>query len=172
MPAKTSSGQDLPIRFLTEPDQKGVTQPNRRRFQIAGWAEQHSDQLVVGELRFLHVDDVDLLAAADDNALDRLRQGQCLIASFLDLRCVGDLVDVPVSLLKEPLSLLAACSAFAMVHPVDCASHQPPPILRGETLSILSDTARSESEENGCEGGEQSKIATSSGHNIKASCTS
>src|SRR5262249_35218881 len=123
----------LTISFLVEANQQRVTQPNRRRLEVARWPKQQPGQLVVRRGRLLHVDGDHLLAAADDDSLHRLRERKRLLAALLHLRGVGLLANVPFALLKEPLSLLAAGSALAMIHPVNRLSHETPPVLRGFT---------------------------------------
>jgi hypothetical protein len=71
-----------------------------------------------------HVEDGDLLTFAHDDLVGRTRQRQGFIAAFAFLDRVGTVTDVPGAVLKEPLSLFAAKSPFAMVKPVNRARHE------------------------------------------------
>jgi hypothetical protein len=114
----------LLIRRLAEADEESLAQAQRRRFEVAGGAEEVPREGVVVGRRGPHVEGDDFFAAGDDDSADGFGELQRLVAAALVLAGVEDLGRRGVVVrLKEPLSFLAPRSALAVVHPVDALRH-------------------------------------------------
>ena len=107
------------------PHQNRLSYPHDGGAEIAGRPEQVRGQCLFVRRRLGHIKTDDVLAASGYHALDRTRQANRIIAPPTFLARVNRCNCVTkVGLLKEPLSLLAAGSALAVVHPVDLLRHR------------------------------------------------
>ena len=67
----------------------------------------------------LHIETNDFLAPGNDDVRRGTSQCQRILRALLLFARIDDCVGRDLVLLKEPLSLLAARSAFAVIEPVD-----------------------------------------------------
>src|SRR5262249_32441197 len=99
-----------------------------RRLQVPRRPQERRRQRVVIRRRLLHVERDDLLPLPHHHPVRRSGQGQRLLPAAPVLARVHLLRRLPVPLLKEPLSFLAAQSAPPVVHPVDRVRHRLPSV--------------------------------------------